>query len=241
MPRTAVTVGAALAAALLVATGARAGSPSTSMSATTTNGHSQVTAACTGSATGGSIDFGDGTTAVLSPPTLSVTHAYASPGTYTAKLVCSDASGGTSTATATVSSSAGTASTSASASVHASSTLTPGALNQAVTQATIASTICASGWAKRLAPTAAYLAGLKRKQMAQYHVTGPAGAYVEDHLIPIALGGAPADPRNLWPQPRLRADADDTVENTLLRQVCAGAIPLAHAQKLIATIKHAAG
>src|SRR5579864_5189555 len=239
-----VTVAAAFAVALLCATqsatAARSG-PSTSMTATTNNGHSEVTAACTGTATGGSVDFGDGTAVVLQPPTLSASHAYVRPGTFTARLTCIDASGGTSTARATVSSDTGETSVTQSSTAHASAVLTPGAFDAAVTQATISSTICAPGWAAHVAPSAGYLAGLKQKQIAQYHATGPASAYIEDHLIPLSLGGAPLDPKNLWPQPRSRATIDRGFENGLARQVCTGTIPLAQAQKLIATIKHAAG
>lgn len=235
---------AAFAVALLGAAqsapAARSG-PSASMTATTTNGHSEATATCTGTATSGSVDFGDGTAVVLQPPTLSATHAYGRPGTFTARLTCTDASGGTSTATATVSSSTGETSVTQSSTAHASAVLTPGAVDPAVTQATISSTICAPGWTARVAPSAGYLATLKRKQIEQYHATGPASAYVEDHLIPLSLGGAPADPKNLWPQPRSRASIDRGFENGLVRQVCAGTIPLAQAQNLIATIKHAAG
>jgi len=242
MSQRAGTVAAASALALLVlaptAAAAGRGSPSTSLTATTTNGHGQVTGACTGTATAGSIDFGDGTTAVLRPPGLSATHAYG-PGTYTAKLTCTDASGSSSVATATVSSTGGA--TIAGSSTHASSTLTPGALDPAVTQSTIATTICAPGWAASVAPSTGSLATLKSKQLRQYHAQGAAASYAEDHLIPIELGGAPNDPKNLWPQPRSRVRADSIVAAALAREVCAGTLPLARAQKLIATIKHAAG
>jgi hypothetical protein len=64
--------------------------------------------------------------------------------------------------------------------------------------------------------------------------------YEEDHLIPLDLGGAPDDARNLWPQPRVSADgwnADlkDELESVLARLVCSGRVPLAEAQQAIAT------
>lgn len=242
MSHRAGTIAAASALALLVLAAAAAAavrdSPSTSLNATTTNGHGQVTAACSGTATTGSVDFGDGTTVVLRPPGLSATHAYG-PGTFTARLTCSDGSSSSSAMT-TVSSSGGSTTQSGS-SEHASSTLTPGALNPDVTQATIASTICKAGWAAGAAPSAAYLAGLKSTQLRRYHARGKPASYVEDHLIPVELGGAASDPRNLWPQPRPRARPDSLVAAALVRGVCAGTIPLARAQKLIATIKRAAG
>ena len=63
--------------------------------------------------------------------------------------------------------------------------------------------------------------------------------YEEDHLVPLSLGGAPDDERNLWPEPRKSADgwdADrkDELELALNRLVCAGRLPLATAQEAIA-------
>jgi PKD domain len=243
MSHRAGTIAAASALALLVlaaaAVAAAGDSPSTSLNATTTNGHGRVTAACSGTATTGTVDFGDGTTAVLRPPTLSATHAYGA-GTFTAKLTCSDGSSSSSAMT-TVSSTGRTTTQGGSSAAHASSSLTPGALDPDVTQATIASTICKAGWAAGAAPSAAFLAGLKSTQLRRYHATGKPASYVVDHLIPIELGGAPTDVRNLWPQSRTRARPDGVVTAALVRGVCAGTIPLARAQKLIATIKRAAG
>jgi hypothetical protein len=60
----------------------------------------------------------------------------------------------------------------------------------------------------------------------------------EDHLVPLCLAGAPQDPANLWPQPRFgewSADRKDTLEAKLCRQVCDRRVPLAEAQREIAT------
>jgi hypothetical protein len=51
--------------------------------------------------------------------------------------------------------------------------------------------------------------------------------YEEDHLIPLGLGGAPSDPRNLWPEPRTPpdgwgADRKDEPEFVLNQLVCSG-------------------
>ncbi len=59
-------------------------------------------------------------------------------------------------------------------------------------------------------------------------------------MIPLDLGGAPYDPRNLWPEPRAttdgwNADLKDELGAVLARQVCAGRVPLAEAQQAIAT------
>ena len=64
--------------------------------------------------------------------------------------------------------------------------------------------------------------------------------YEEDHLIPLGLGGAPADPRNLWPEPRTSpdgwgADRKDELEFALNQLVCSGRLLLREAQQAIAT------
>lgn len=60
--------------------------------------------------------------------------------------------------------------------------------------------------------------------------------YELDHLISLQLGGAPDDARNLWPEPywpEPGARQKDVVETWLKRQVCAGKMPLAEAQREI--------
>ena len=118
--------------------------------------------------------------------------------------------------------------------------LTPGALNPDVTQATIDSTICVSGWTATVRPDSSYTSSLKLTQMAEYGYEDTASAdYEEDHLIPLELGGAPSDARNLWPEPYAATLADgrptgarvkDEFENELKREVCAGTLTLAAAQ-----------
>jgi len=83
----------------------------------------------------------------------------------------------------------------------------PGAVNPAVTQKTIGETICIPGWTRIVRPAVGYTEELKRQQMAAfgYH-DRRLSHYEEDHLIPLGLGGAPSDPRNLWPEPRTPPD-----------------------------------
>jgi hypothetical protein len=116
--------------------------------------------------------------------------------------------------------------------------LTPGVLNGAVTQATIGSTICRRGWTATIRPSSEYTSALKRKQLRQYHETGPPSAYQEDHLISLELGGDPLDPRNLWPEPYPRASDVDRIENELNAQVCSGALSLRDAQLKESALKH---
>jgi competence protein ComEC len=112
---------------------------------------------------------------------------------------------------------------------------TPGALNPAVTQATIAATICNAGWSETVRPPSTYTDALKRQQIEQYGYLGTAvGDYEEDHLVPLSLGGAPSDPRNLWPEPGASPNVKDRVEWDLQAAVCSHEVRLSDAQRAIA-------
>jgi hypothetical protein len=121
--------------------------------------------------------------------------------------------------------------------------LTPGALNPAVTQTTIHSTICVSGWTATIRPSESFTDALKVKQIGQYGYSDTkTSSYEEDHLIALELGGAPADPRNLWPEPYAASLADgrptgahtkDPFETKLKVEVCSGTITLAEGQSEI--------
>ena len=115
----------------------------------------------------------------------------------------------------------------------------PGAYNPDVTQDTIQTTICVSGYSSRIRPPVSYTDNLKVQQIKQYGYSDTNLAdYEEDHLIPLAVGGDPRDPKNLWPQPRnttpYNASVKDTLEDTLHRMVCAGQVPLDTARQDIA-------
>ena len=125
--------------------------------------------------------------------------------------------------------------------MRASWSLTPGVLNPAVTQGTIGATICRRGWTRTVRPPVSYTNALKRRQLAQYGLRGPPSAFQEDHLISLELGGDPADPRNLWPEPYPRASAVDLIENDLNHRVCAGSLTLAEAQRRESALKHRDG
>ena len=127
------------------------------------------------------------------------------------------------------------------ASDRASWTLTPGALNPDVTQATIRSTICKRGWTRTIRPPASYTGDLKVRQMRRYGRAGSPHEYQEDHLISLELGGDPTDPRNLWPEPYPRASQVDELENELNAEVCSGKLTLAEAQRRESVLKHTQG
>lgn len=116
---------------------------------------------------------------------------------------------------------------------------TPGAYNPDVTQATIGSTICVSGWTATVRPPTSYTNPLKVTQIAQYGYTDTSTAdYEEDHMVPLELGGAPRDVHNLWPEPRYgakTATTKDGVETKLKNAVCNGTVPLSAARAAIAS------
>ncbi|MDT0466351.1 hypothetical protein [Streptomyces gibsoniae] len=115
----------------------------------------------------------------------------------------------------------------------------PGALNPDVTQATIGSTICVSGWTATVRPPTSYTNALKKKQIVEYGYSDTSTSdYEEDHFVPLELGGAPRSEQNLWPEPHYGngTSADkDVVENKLKKAVCAGKASLSAAQNAIIT------
>jgi hypothetical protein len=105
---------------------------------------------------------------------------------------------------------------------------TPGAINPAVIQSNIDETICHRGWTSTIRPPEKYTYRLKRAQLhrpsSPYFV---ANAYLrdfeEDHRVPLGVGGAPHDRRNLWPEPRhgqWNSDRKDELEDVIHNLVC---------------------
>jgi hypothetical protein len=114
-------------------------------------------------------------------------------------------------------------------------TCTPGALNPAVTQATIDRTICVEGWTATVRPPESITEQEKATSMAAYGDTDSLSNYEYDHFVPLELGGATNDPRNLWPEPGASPNPKDTVENELRQKVCDGQMNLGEAQHEIVT------
>jgi hypothetical protein len=117
---------------------------------------------------------------------------------------------------------------------------TPGAVNPAVTQATIGETICRSGWTATVRPAESITEPEKFASMRAYGIGGSASGYEYDHDVPLELGGAVNDPRNLWPEPDYSSadgfylNPKDHLELALKRLVCDRDMSLAQAQRLIA-------
>jgi len=112
---------------------------------------------------------------------------------------------------------------------------TPWAIDPAVTQDNIDSTSCISGYTKTVRPPVSVTEPLKLESMKSYGFTDSPSNYEFDHLIPLELGGAPDDMKNLWPEPHSSSFIKDGVENYLHDQVCSGNMDLKTAQNEIAT------
>src|SRR5262245_8041328 len=119
---------------------------------------------------------------------------------------------------------------------------TPGAVDPRVTQANVGQTICVRGYTRTVRPPVGVTTEIKRRMIRAYgaYAGTDLRSYELDHLINLSIGGAPADEANLWPEARNAqgprgAEAKDAVELYLQRQVCASRMPLAEAQRAIAT------
>ena len=112
---------------------------------------------------------------------------------------------------------------------------TPGAISRAVTQGNIHSTICRSLYTRTVRPSASVTEPEKRASLAAYGDAGPLHDYEYDHLVPLELGGAPNDPRNLWAEPGRTPNPKDELENRLREMVCSGSLSLPTAQREIAS------
>ena len=116
--------------------------------------------------------------------------------------------------------------------------LMPGAIDARVTQANIHVTICRPGYARSVRPPYAVTRRLKRAAMIRGgHYGERYSAYEFDHLVPLSLGGAQTDARNLWLEPvtgTWSAVAKDQLEYVLWVKVCRGEISLGVAQRAIA-------
>lgn len=106
-----------------------------------------------------------------------------------------------------------------------------------MTPATLADTICRSGYSASVRPPRDVTYRIKVRTAKAYGLSQVPFAQLElDHLVPLSLGGSSTD-RNLWPEWRggpTGADVKDDVEVRLHAAVCAGRLGLRSAQQQIA-------
>jgi len=145
--------------------------------------------------------------------------------------------------------------------------LTPGVADPRVSQSDIDTTICRWGWSSSVRPPESYTEAVKRMEIGAggtvsyqgvtyaahgFELADPAPSHYElDHLVPLELGGSPADPANLWPEsleaPGGPAPAGtgsqtkDRVENAARAAVCSGRMTLAAARSAISSDWEALG
>jgi hypothetical protein len=112
---------------------------------------------------------------------------------------------------------------------------TPGAINPAVTQRNIATTICRKGWTASVRAPERVSEAEKRASLAASGDRAPLRRYEYDHLVPLELGGAVNDPRNLRPEPGASPNPKDGLEHALNEQVCRRQLALRDAQRMIVT------
>jgi hypothetical protein len=116
-----------------------------------------------------------------------------------------------------------------------------GMVDPRVTQNNIQTTICRRGWTRTVRPSRDVSDAIKRNLVADMRVSSR--DYELDHIVPLDLGGAPLDLRNLMLQPwagACNAHMKDALERQLSIMVCAGDLTLKGAQHEIATDWHAA-
>jgi hypothetical protein len=102
-----------------------------------------------------------------------------------------------------------------------------------VTQASIQSTICVSGYTSRVRPPEAQTEEFKFSEAYPAYGITPGDQSELDHLVPLELGGDNAA-ANLWPEVGSLPNPKDDVEYALNRAVCDGQVSLASAQHAIA-------
>lgn len=118
---------------------------------------------------------------------------------------------------------------------------TPGAINPAVTQANIHSTICRKGYATSIRPPVTITGPEKHANATSYGRSGSLATTEYDHLVALGIGGDPNDSRNLWVEPNDLRDATtvrntkDRVEAAVAAAICTGRLTLARAQTEMAT------
>ncbi len=120
---------------------------------------------------------------------------------------------------------------------------TPGSFDPSVTQANIATTICAHGYTAGVRPSSSQTDTAKKSLYLAYGIPSTTKSEL-DHLVSLELGGS-NDVTNLWPEVGSIPNAKDKIENELNDAVCSGKVTLAAAQNAIAadwtTAEHVLG
>jgi hypothetical protein len=118
-------------------------------------------------------------------------------------------------------------------------------VNPDVTPETIKDTVCVPNWTAKVRPPVSYTNKVKRDLMEAAGIPWERADEIElDHHIPLAAGGSPTDPENLWLQTwaatapegwKVESDAraKDHLEVRLRNLICSGQLDLREAQSCI--------
>ena len=107
-------------------------------------------------------------------------------------------------------------------------------INPAVTQATIAATICKPGWTKAVRPPFRVTEQIKRDKLRAAGWTEADNDRFElDYIIPLSLGGAPDDPNNFRLEPGNEVAEREALEACLPRLVCERRLMLDEVRKAV--------
>jgi hypothetical protein len=83
-------------------------------------------------------------------------------------------------------------------------------------------TVCVRGYSRALRP--AYDYAWRRFRVSVFRAYGIPheqwSRFTPEHAVPLSLGGAPEDRRNVWPEPKAQAKEKDEVEDALLVAAC---------------------
>jgi hypothetical protein len=110
---------------------------------------------------------------------------------------------------------------------------TPGAVDPAVTQGNLRSTICHPGYTKTVRPSSSQTNKFKFEVAYPAYGDSHSKKTELDHLVSLELGGA-NDAANLWPESPPTPNPKDKVENALHAAICDGKVTLTAAQNAIA-------
>lgn len=102
-----------------------------------------------------------------------------------------------------------------------------------INQDNIESSICIRGFTKSIRPPVSVTNEIKHRKLDAAGTPFAAADTKLDHIIPLALAGAPDDERNLVLQRNDESHDKDRVEVCLARSVCAGRLTLSEAQRAI--------
>jgi hypothetical protein len=104
----------------------------------------------------------------------------------------------------------------------------------ALVSETIGGTICKPGWTKALRPPYRVTDQIKRDKLrAAGWTDADKNRFELDYIIPLSLGGAPADPKNFQLEPGTEVVEKEALEACLPRLVCERRLMLDEARKAV--------